>query len=59
MIQGTHRLGTTRQAQPREFADLQLGLGIERKAERFRVAGSLRVNLFQVLEDRIGLRKFF
>ena len=42
-----------------ELADLHFGLGVERDAERFRVAGGLRMDLSQMVEDGVGFGNFF
>jgi hypothetical protein len=46
-------------APPRKLANLHLGLGVERDAERFWFLGGLGVNLLQIREDRVGFWKFF
>jgi hypothetical protein len=59
VVRGSNRFATARHAAAREFADLHFGLGVERDTERFWFQRGLRVNLLQVLEDGVGLGKFF
>ena len=59
MVGGTHRLLSAGHATTRELADLHLGLGVERDAERFRGLGGLRVNVSQVVEDGVGFSNLF
>jgi hypothetical protein len=59
MIGRTHGFTPPRQAAPSEGADLHLGLGGDRDTERFRVLRGWRVDLPQVVEERVGLGNFF
>jgi hypothetical protein len=59
MVGGTHRLLPPGHAAARELADLHLGLGVDRDAERFRGLDGLRVDLSQVVEDGVGFSDLF
>ena len=59
MVSGTHRCLPTGHSTTRELADLHLGFGVDRDAERFRVRCGLKVDLPQVVEDGVGFANFF
>ena len=59
MVGGTHGLLATGHAATRKLAYLHLGLGVERDAERLRVLCGFGADLPQVVEDGVGLGKFF
>jgi hypothetical protein len=59
VIDGLNQLRAACHAAARKFVDLDFGFRIERDAERFRIAGSVCVNLLQVREDGVGFGKFF
>jgi hypothetical protein len=59
MVGGAYRLLPTGHPASRERANLHLGLGIERDAERLRVPGGSGVDVSQMVEDGIGLGNFF
>ena len=59
MVGSTHGLLAAGHATTRKLADLHLGLGVERDAERLRVLRGFGVDLPQVVEDGVGFGKFF
>ena len=59
VIGRSHGLLAAAHAAARKLPDLDLGLGIQGNAQRSRLLGRLRVNVLQVLEDRVGFGKFF
>jgi hypothetical protein len=59
VIGGLHGCGAPRDASTRKFTNLHFGLGVDRDAKRFRVAGCLSVDAAQMLENGIRLRNFF
>jgi hypothetical protein len=59
VVGGTYGLAPAGHATPRKLADLHLGFGVERDAERGGFLRNLDVNLLQVLEDGIGFGDLF
>jgi hypothetical protein len=59
MVGSTHGLLAAGQAATRKLANFHLGLRVERDAERLRVLCGFGVDLPQVVEDGVGLGKFF
>ncbi len=59
MVGGPHVRLPSGYPAAREFADLHLGLGVERDAESLRVVRGLRVDLPQMVEDGVGSFDFF
>jgi hypothetical protein len=59
MVGGPHVLLPSGYPAAREFADLHLGLGVERDAESLRVVRGLCVDLPQMVEDGVGFFDFF
>jgi hypothetical protein len=59
MVGSTHGLLTAGHATTRKLANLHLGLGVKRDAERLPILRGFGVDLPQVVEDGVGLEKFF
>ena len=59
VIGRSHGLLAASHATSRKLPDLNLGLGIQGNPKRSRLLGRLRVNVLQVLEDRVGFGNFF
>jgi hypothetical protein len=59
VIGRVHWFQAPRHAPPRKWADLHLGLGVERNPQRLGLLGGLGVNLIQVREDRVRGGNFF
>ena len=59
VVRGPHCLTPPGHAAARELADLHLGFGVKRHAERQLVSGGLGMDLLQMLENGVGLGIFF
>jgi hypothetical protein len=59
VIDGLHRLGAPRLAVTREFADLDLGLGVDGDSQPVGIGRRLVAGALDVSEDRVGLGDFF
>ena len=59
VVGGTDGLASAGHAAPRKRADLYLGLGVDRDAERGGFVRGLGVNVLQMPEDGVGFGDFF